>query len=246
MMVRIKYGMNDLTVRSSVNTALVLIRIDIICVLVCFGYCAIFISYPFINKYSTRFMRIHPIIIISAPSGAGKGTIIQELIRRDPRLSVSISATTRECRPGEEDGVNYYYLTEEEFRSRIQNDEFVEWEEVYPGIMYGTLKSEVERLWALEKIVIFELDVNGALALKKFYGEQSCAIFILPPSLEELQNRLIHRGSETAEEMEVRLKRAVYEIEQQVYFDATVKNDKLEPAIVEVAELIDQFVFGEK
>ncbi len=191
-------------------------------------------------------MRHHPIIIISAPSGAGKGTIIRELLSRDERLAVSISATTRECRPGEEDGVDYYYLTIEEFQSQISADGFVEWEEVYPGIMYGTLRSEVERLWKLGKIVIFEIDVNGALALKKFYGQQSLALFIQPPSLEELKKRLIHRGSESDEEMRIRLNRAEYEMSQAQFFDASITNQDLKVAVREVAELIDLFVYGEE
>ncbi len=191
-------------------------------------------------------MRHHPIIIISAPSGGGKGTINRELVARDERLAVSTSATTREMRPGEKEGRNYYYLSVEEFQSRISTDEFVEWEEVYPGIMYGTLRSEVERLWALGKIVIFEVDVHGALDLKKFYGENSLAIFITPPSIDELRKRLIHRGSESEEEMEIRLDRAEYEIGQQVHFDAVVKNHEVEVAVREVAEIIDQFVYGEK
>lgn len=191
-------------------------------------------------------MRHNPIIIISAPSGAGKGTIIRELISRDERLAVSVSATTRECRPGEQDGVDYYYLSLDDFRSRVAEEGFVEWEEVYPGILYGTLRSEIERLWSLGKIVIFEIDVNGAIALKEFYGENGLSIFIMPPSLEELEKRLIHRGSESDAEMRVRLDRAAYEMSQQESFDACVTNQDLEVAVREVAELIDQFVYGEQ
>ncbi len=191
-------------------------------------------------------MRHHPIIIISAPSGAGKGTIIRELISRDERLAVSVSATTRDCRPGEQDGVDYYYLSLDDFRARIAEDGFVEWEEVYPGVMYGTLRSEVERLWELGKIVIFELDVNGALALKEYYAEKALSLFILPPSLEELKKRLIHRGSESDAEMRVRLDRAAYEMSQEPNFDASVTNQDLDIAVREVAELIDQFVYGEQ
>jgi guanylate kinase len=185
----------------------------------------------------------HPLVIISAPSGSGKGTVLRHLLQRDPRLALAISATTRAPREDEVHGIHYYFLTLEEFQDHIDSGNFVEWEEVYPGVMYGTLRSELTRLWEEEKIIIFELDVNGALALKQEFGSQVLSIFLLPPSLEELKQRLIHRGAETAEEIEIRIERATYEMSQQVHFDARVLNQDLERAVMEVAEIIDMFVY---
>jgi len=185
-----------------------------------------------------------PLIIISAPSGAGKGTLIQGLLKRDSRLVVAVSATTREPRIGEIHGEHYYFMSIEQFQNHITAGDFLEWEEVYPGVMYGTLCSELERLWAEEKIVLLELDVNGALALKEKYDKKVHSIFLLPPSLNELKKRLIHRGAETDKEMNIRMERAEYEMSHQGEFDARVVNQDLDKAIYEVAEIIDSFVYG--
>lgn len=182
-----------------------------------------------------------PVIIFSAPSGAGKGTIIQEILK-DPRFSLSVSATTREPREGDVEGETYYFLSEEEFRRRAQEGEFVEWEEVYPGLMYGTLYSELERLWVMGKVIIFEIDVNGALQMKHYFEDQSLSVFITPPDLETLERRLQERDSETEESLRTRLDRASYEMSQQHEFDVVIINDNLDQAISRTQEQIETFL----
>ena len=138
------------------------------------------------------------LVIISAPSGAGKTTIVKHLLDSGLNLSFSVSATTRPARGHEEDGKDYFFLSVPEFKKRIENNEFVEWEEVYKDLMYGTLKSEIERIWANGQHVLFDVDVKGGINLKKKFGLDSIAIFIMPPSVEELENRLIKRGTDTS------------------------------------------------
>jgi len=191
-------------------------------------------------------MREKPLILFSAPSGAGKGTVIKDLLKRDTRLALAVSATTRAPRPDEVHGVHYYFLTLEQFQDHIEAGDFLEWEEVYPGVMYGTLHSELDRLWEDGKIIILELDVNGALEIKEHFGSQLLSIFLLPPSMEELKKRLVQRGAETDQELKVRLERADYEISKQSYFDVKVVNNDLELAVREVAMIIDKFLFPEK
>ncbi len=183
------------------------------------------------------------LIIISAPSGAGKTTIVREIMKDDTlNLMFSVSATSRKPRDNEKNGIDYYFITPEEFKQKIRNNEFIEWEEVYPNQFYGTLKSEVERIWKLNKNVIFDVDVKGGINIKKQYPEQSLSIFIMPPSIEELRNRLIKRGTETEESLEKRISKAEFEISLSEKFDKIVINDDLNQAIQETKSLITNFL----
>lgn len=182
------------------------------------------------------------IIIIAAPSGCGKSTIINALLEGgDLNLGFAVSATTRPPREGETDGVNYYYMTEDQFRDHIAEGDFVEFEEVYPGRFYGTLRSEVERITGFGLNIILDLDVNGALGVKQLYGDKAMAIFIAPPSLDELRRRLEFRGTETPEVIDVRIDRAAYELSRAPEFDQCVVNDRLDVAISQTHNLIEAF-----
>lgn len=183
------------------------------------------------------------IIVVAAPSGCGKSTIINALLKgEDLNLGFAVSATTRQPREGEVDGVNYYFMTEESFRSKIADGGFVEYEEVYPGRFYGTLHSEVERITGEGHNIILDLDVNGALGVKKIYGDSALTIFIAPPSIDELRRRLEFRGTETADVIDVRVNRAEYEISRAPEFDCQVVNDQLEPAISDTHRIISEFI----
>ena len=183
------------------------------------------------------------LIIVSAPSGCGKSTIIGKIID-NPKLNLafSISATTRSPREGEQHGVNYYFLSVDEFRQAIANDELVEYEEVYPGRYYGTLKKEVERICDSGKNVILDIDVKGGINVKGQYGDRAKSIFIQPPSVEELKNRLISRGTETEESLAERVGKAEYEISFASQFDCIVVNDVLQVAVDETVKIISDFV----
>ncbi len=183
------------------------------------------------------------IIVVAAPSGCGKSTIINALLKgEDLNLGFAVSATTRQPREGEVDGVNYYFMTEESFRSKIADGGFVEYEEVYPGRFYGTLHSEVERITGEGHNIILDLDVNGALGVKKIYGDSALTIFIAPPSIDELRRRLEFRGTETTDVIDVRVNRAEYEISRAPEFDCQVVNDQLEPAISDTHRIISEFI----
>lgn len=183
------------------------------------------------------------IIVVAAPSGCGKSTIINALLKGDDlNLGFAVSATTRQPREGEVDGVNYYFMTEESFRSKIADGGFVEYEEVYPGRFYGTLHSEVERITGEGHNIILDLDVNGALGVKKIYGDSALTIFIAPPSIDELRRRLEFRGTETADVIDVRVNRAEYEISRAPEFDCQVVNDQLESAISDTHRIISEFI----
>ena len=183
------------------------------------------------------------IIIISAPSGCGKSTIINALLERgDIDMQFSISATSRKPRQGEVHGVNYYFLTESEFRSRIDAGEFVEFEEVYPGRFYGTLRSEIDRIINGGHNVVLDIDVAGALNVKRLYGGQAMTLFIQPPSIEALRSRLIGRATDSPEVIEERVGKAAYEIGFAPQFDDSVVNDDLAVAIGQVHDLISSFV----
>jgi len=167
-------------------------------------------------------------IIFSAPSGAGKTTIVRHLLGLpELNLAFSVSATTRALRGSEEHGHDYYFLSQSEFQTHIENGDLVEWEEVYPGKFYGTLKSELERLWEQGKTVVFDVDVVGGSNLKNVLGEEALAIFIQPPSLDVLRSRLEGRGTETQERIEERMAKASWEMEQKVHFDRILINDDL-------------------
>ena len=182
------------------------------------------------------------IIVIAAPSGCGKSTIINALLEGgDLNLGFSVSATTRPPREGEVDGVNYYFMSEENFRDAIAEGRFVEFEEVYPGRFYGTLRSELDRILDEGHNIILDLDVNGALSVKKLYGREALSIFIEPPSIEELRRRLEFRGTESSEVIDVRVDRAQYEISRAAEFDTAVVNDRLDEAINTVRNIIKGF-----
>ncbi|MDR1022142.1 MAG: guanylate kinase [Prevotellaceae bacterium] len=182
------------------------------------------------------------IIIFSAPSGSGKTTIVQRLLSSMPELEFSISATSRAPRAGEVNGKDYYFMPPEEFKARVGNGEFIEWEEVYPGKRYGTLKSEPERIWSSGKHVLFDVDVHGGLSLKKIFGDKSLLVFIMPPSVEELRSRLVQRNTDDPEVIDERVAKAEHELSFSARFDKTIINDKLECAIAEAEKLIREFV----
>lgn len=181
-------------------------------------------------------------IIFSAPSGSGKTTIVKHLLDKNKDLGFSISASTRDKRGRtEQNGKDYYFLTPNEFKKKIDRDEFVEWEEVYEGNFYGTLKSEVERVWNEGKNVIFDVDVKGGLNLKKFFGDKALAVFVKVPSLEVLKERLHDRGTETHESLSRRLFKAEFEMGFSDKFDAVLVNENLEKSLAEAQRLYDGF-----
>ena len=182
------------------------------------------------------------VIIFSAPSGSGKTTIVHQLLKKYPQFEFSISATSRAPRGQEVDGVDYYFLTEEEFLRRIDEDAFVEWEAVYAGTHYGTLRSEVDRIWGKGNIIIFDVDVVGGVNLKKIFGSKACSVFIMPPSVEELERRLIGRATDAPEVIAKRVAKAAQEIERAPEFDHIVVNDILEQAIEKTCAIIDNFI----
>lgn len=183
------------------------------------------------------------LLIFSAPSGSGKTTIVQHLLQQpELNLAFSISATTRACRAGETEGINYYYLSVDDFKAKIEEGSFLEWEEVYPLHMYGTLRSEVERLWKEGKHVIFDIDVAGGLNLKKHFPEQTLSIFVQPPSMEVLRERLQGRSTESEEKIEMRLSKASQELETAPQFDYILLNENLEVALKEAHLVVQQFL----
>lgn len=187
-------------------------------------------------------MQTGKLIIFSAPSGSGKSTIIQYLLTQGLNLAFSISATSRAPRGTEKDGVEYYFLTPDEFRRRIADGDFLEYEEVYTDKFYGTLKSEVERLTALGKNVIFDVDVVGGVNIKRFYGQRALSIFIQPPSVEELRRRLVGRATDAPEVIESRLAKAEYEMSFASKFDRVIINDDLTTAENEALNIIQDFL----
>ena len=182
------------------------------------------------------------LIIFSAPSGAGKTTIVRHLLDQNLNLEFSISATSRGKRHTETDGKDYYFLTPEEFRSKIENNEFVEWEEVYAGTYYGTLKSEVERIRSVGKNVIFDVDVVGGCNIKKFYGDEALAVFVQPPSVDELRKRLVSRSTDAPEVIEKRVAKAEYELSFANQFDCIIVNEDLAKAFEEAERCIWKFI----
>ncbi len=181
-------------------------------------------------------------IIVSAPSGAGKTTIVRGILVRFPQLEFSVSACSRPIRKNEIDGKDYYFMTPEQFRSEIEHDKFLEWEEVYPGSFYGTLKSELERIWSKGKHIIFDVDVKGGINIKKQYPANSLALFVKPPSLETLRERLKKRSTETPESLKKRLEKAEYEMSFAGEFDTQIVNDSIDRAVNEASELVEGFI----
>ncbi|MGB1183777.1 MAG: guanylate kinase [Schleiferiaceae bacterium] len=182
------------------------------------------------------------LVIFSAPSGAGKSTLVHYLLPKFKELSFSISATSRAPRGEEKHGQDYYFLSAEDFQKRAQNEEFLEWEEVYAGTYYGTLKSEVQRLWDEGKTVVFDIDVVGGLNLKKIFGPQALAMFVQAPSIQVLEQRLRGRGTDSEEKIAERLAKASTEMERALEFDAIIINDELERAKAEASETLENFL----
>jgi len=182
------------------------------------------------------------LIIFSAPSGAGKTTIVRHLLKMFPQLEFSVSACSRPMRNYETHGVDYYFLSLEEFRQKIGDNEFIEWEEVYKDNFYGTLKVEIERIWKKGKHVIFDVDVVGGLHLKNQFGDMAMAVFVMPPSIQHLETRLKLRESETAESLARRINKAENELKTADLFDKIVLNDKLENAFVEAEKIVSKFL----
>lgn len=180
-------------------------------------------------------------MVFTAPSGSGKTTIVRHLLQKFDQLEFSISATTRSKRDHETDGKDYYFLTVEAFKEKIGQEAFVEWEEVYPGRFYGTLKSEVERIWKGGKFVLFDVDVLGAGSIKEMYGEKCLAVFVKPPSMETLIERLKARKTETQETLEIRKARFLKELEHESCFDVVLINDQLYDALAEAETLVRNF-----
>ena len=184
------------------------------------------------------------LVIFSAPSGSGKTTIVRELLQRFPRLEFSVSATSRAPRGKERNGVDYFFLSPEEFRQAVQEDKFVEWEEVYSGTCYGTLRSEMERIWQKGNVIVFDVDVIGGINLKRIFGGDACSIFVMPPSVEELRRRLEGRGTDAPEVIDRRVAKAEFELTKAPEFDHIVVNDSLDEAIAETTRIIDEFITG--
>lgn len=186
------------------------------------------------------------IIIFSAPSGAGKTTIVKHLLNVNPALSFSISACTRDKRGRKEvHGKDYYFITPEEFRKKIDEDAFVEWEEVYEGAFYGTLKSEIERIWSTGKHVILDVDVKGGLSIKNFYKDRALGVFVKPPSVEELAKRLNSRNTDSEASISARVFKAKFELTFEDKFDVVIVNDDLERAFAEAEKVVSDFLTSE-
>lgn len=182
------------------------------------------------------------LVIFSAPSGSGKTTIVRELLKRFNCFEFSISATSRKPRGEERDGKDYYFISNEEFKACVERGEFVEWEEVYQGTCYGTLKREMERIWAKGNIILFDVDVMGGISLKRLFGDDACSVFIMPPSIEELERRLRGRGTDAEEVILKRIAKAEFELSKAPEFDHIVVNDKLDDAVSEVEKILNDFI----
>lgn len=188
-------------------------------------------------------MKKGKLIVFSAPSGSGKTTIVRHLLKQeDLNLEFSISAATRQARGEEVNGKDYYFMSLEEFKSHIKNEDFVEWEEVYRDNFYGTLKSEVERIWAKGKNVIFDIDVAGGLRIKRKFPEETLAVFVKPPSVDELKRRLKERSTESEDKINMRIAKAHVELATAPQFDVIIKNYDLDVALEEATQLVRDFV----
>ncbi len=194
----------------------------------------------FEHDYQQKKMR-NKVMIFSAPSGAGKTTIVRHLLEKYNFLEFSISATSRLPRGKEVDGVDYYFLSVSEFKEKVANGDFVEYEEVYPGSFYGTLKSEVERIWRKNNVILFDVDVKGGVNIKKIFGGQALSVFIQPPSLEVMEQRLRARGTDSEEAIKTRIAKASQELEFASQFDRILINDKLEDSFSFAEKLVEEF-----
>ncbi|MBE0678113.1 MAG: guanylate kinase [Bacteroidales bacterium] len=182
------------------------------------------------------------VLIISAPSGAGKTTLVKYLLNAGLPLMFSVSATSRKPRGSEVDGREYYFISSAEFRQKIKKGEFIEWQEVYSDHYYGTLRSEIERIAGEDKTALFDVDVQGGINLKEIFGKEALAIFIMPPSVDELRTRLLKRGTDSAEKIEMRVEKAAPEIMLADRFDRVIVNDGLEKACSEILEVVTEFI----
>ncbi len=192
-----------------------------------------------VNKINNKKGKL---IIFSAPSGAGKSTIVQALLKKGFNLEFSISATSRLPRGEEKHGVEYYFLSPEDFKAKIKEDAFLEWEEVYEDTFYGTLKSEVERICSKGNNIVFDVDVVGGINIKKMYGDKALSLFVQPPSVEELRNRLKSRGTDSAEKIEMRIAKAEKELAFAPEFDKVIVNDNLEHALQFTEDALNEFL----
>ncbi len=182
------------------------------------------------------------LIIFAAPSGSGKTTLLRYVMAQLPQLSFSVSATSRPPRPGEKDGIDYYFISSQEFKQKIKEDAFVEWEEVYENQFYGSLRAEVEKIRMRGDSVAFDVDVRGGVNIKKLYKDQALAVFLRPPSIAVLEERLRHRSTESEESIRQRLARATYELTFEKYFDKVLVNDNLEKARKEALKIVRDFI----
>lgn len=182
------------------------------------------------------------VIIFSAPSGSGKSTIVSHILKLHPEMEFSVSATSRAPRGQERNGIEYHFFTADEFRKMIAEDKFVEYEEVYAGSFYGTLKSEVQRIWDKGHVIIFDVDVKGGVNLKKYFGDKALSVFIQAPSVEELRKRLIARGTDSAEAIAKRVAKASKEMTYADKFDYILVNDDLQKAYAEAEKVVDNFL----
>ncbi len=182
------------------------------------------------------------VLIVSAPSGAGKTTLVNHLLNAGMPLMFSVSATSRKPRGSEVDGQEYYFITSAEFRRRIKKGEFIEWQEVYKDHYYGTLRSEIERISAAGKMPLFDVDVQGGINLKKIFGDNALSVFIMPPSVNELRKRLVRRGTDTQEQIAMRVEKAASEIKLAEHFDTVVINDNLEKAVMAIVNVVREFM----
>lgn len=185
-------------------------------------------------------------VIFSAPSGSGKSTIVSHILKLHPELKFSVSAASRAPRGDEKNGVAYWFISADEFRKRIADNEFVEYEEVYPGSFYGTLKSEVERIWDNGDAIIFDVDVKGGVNLKKYFGDRALSVFIQAPSVEVLRQRLVSRATDSPEAIERRVAKAAEEMTYADKFDHIIVNDDLQKAYADAEKLVDDFLSQEK
>jgi guanylate kinase len=186
----------------------------------------------------------HKILIITAPSGAGKTSITMHVMHQFSQLAFSVSAATRKPRANEKDGVDYHFMTEEDFKEHIQHNDFVEWEMVYEGKYYGTLKSELQKIWDQHKIPVLDIDVKGAIHVQQQYPHTSLSLFIEPPSVGELKNRLLARGTETEASLQARINKAAYELSFKEHFNKVITNNHLETACQEATEIVSNFMNG--
>ncbi|MEO8111609.1 MAG: guanylate kinase [Ginsengibacter sp.] len=185
------------------------------------------------------------IILVTAPSGAGKTSIIRYLMKKFPQMAFSVSATTRQPRENEKDGEDYYFISEKEFKERIHHKEFLEWEMVYEGKYYGTLKDEIERIWAQNKVPVLDIDVQGAIHVQQQYPVNTFSVFIQPPSVQELKSRLLMRGSETEESLLARVNKSAFEMTFKSYFENVVINNDFDEACKQAEKIVSTFLNNE-